>query len=217
MDLPLRLASKNGCAGSCATILSVQPDPETLRKAADGDPVALDSLFERNLPGLVAFIRSRLGAQLAARESATDLAQSVCREVLQDQDVFEFRGEAAFRGWMYKQAIRKILDRSRYHGRDCRDAAREIAPGSSREDDLPSLIACYGCIATPSRHASAREELERFEEALATLPENQRDAISMSRLMGMDYAEIADVLGISPSAVRGLVARGLAALVAQLD
>ena len=195
----------------------MRPDPETLRKAAGGDPAALETLFARNLPGLVAFIRSRLGPQLAARESATDLAQSVCREVLEDLDVFEFRGEAGFRGWIYKQAMRKILDKSRYHGRECRDVAREVAPGSSREDDLPSLVACYAWIATPSRHASAREELERFETALQGLSENQRDAICMSRLMGLEYAEIAEVLGISASAVRGLVARRLAALVEQLD
>ena len=64
-----------------------------------------------------------------------------------------------------------------------------------------------------SRHASAKEEIERFEAALAELPENQRDAVMMSRLMGLDYSEISDVMGVTPSAVRGLVARGLAAVV----
>ena len=188
------------------------PDPETLRAAAKGDAAAFETLFARNLPGLVAFVRSRLGARLAARESATDIAQSVCREVLEDLDDFEYRGEEAFRGWVYQQAVRKILDRNRYHGRDRRDVAREVAPGAAGDDDLPSLVDVLGTIATPSRHASAREELERFEAALATLPENQRDTVMMSRVLGMEYADIAEATGTTASAVRGLVARGLAAI-----
>ena len=188
------------------------PDPETLRAAAKGDAAAFETLFARNLPGLVAFVRSRLGARLAARESATDIAQSVCREVLEDLDDFEYRGEEAFRGWVYQQAVRKILDRTRYYGRDRRDVAREVAQRAAGDDDLPSLVDVLGTIATPSRHASAREELERFEAALATLPENQRDTVMMSRVLGMEYADIAEATGTTASAVRGLVARGLAAI-----
>lgn len=49
-----------------------------------------DSLFQRNLPRLVAFIRARAGKAIALRESAADLAQSVCREVLADLKEFEY-------------------------------------------------------------------------------------------------------------------------------
>jgi DNA-directed RNA polymerase specialized sigma24 family protein len=51
--------------------------------ARRGEPRAVDSLFARNLPPLVAFIRARAGKAIAARESAHDIAQSVFREVLQ--------------------------------------------------------------------------------------------------------------------------------------
>lgn len=49
------------------------------------------------------------------------------------------------------------------------------------------------------------------------LPDNQRDAVTMSRLMGLSYDQVAEQMGVSESAVRGLVARGLAALSTQLD
>ncbi|MEM9799906.1 MAG: sigma-70 family RNA polymerase sigma factor [Planctomycetota bacterium] len=197
--------------------MSGTPDPETLRKAAGGDAAAFETIFARNMPGLVAFVRSRLGARLAARESATDIAQSVFREGLEDLDDFEYRGEEAFRGWVYQQAVRKILDRNRYYGRDRRDIGREVSPGAGSDDDAPSLMDALGTIATPSRHASAREELARFEAALAELPENQRDAVMMSRVMGMEYADIGDVMGVTASAVRGLVARGLATVADSLE
>jgi len=184
--------------------------------ARRGEPAALDSLFARNLPPLVAFIRARSGKAIAARESAADIAQSVFREVLQDADRIELKGEGAFRNWLYMQATRKVLDRAKFHGRDRRDVAREVAiPEAGPGAD--ALLDCYATIASPSRHAAAREELARFETAVQQLPDNQRDAVTMSRLMGLTYDQVAEQMGLTESAVRGLVARGLAALSGVLD
>ena len=184
--------------------------------ARRGDPRAVDSLFARNLPPLVAFIRSRAGKAIAARESAVDIAQSVFREVLQDVDQIQLQGEAAFKNWLFMQATRKVLDRAKFLQRERRDIAREVAmpePGPAAD----ALLACYASIATPSQHAVAREELARFETAVQQLPEKQRDAVTMSRLMGLSYPQIAETMEMTESAVRGLVARGLAALSSELE
>jgi RNA polymerase sigma-70 factor, ECF subfamily len=183
--------------------------------ARQGDPRAVETLFGRSLPPLVAFIRARIGRQIAARESAHDIAQSVFREVLQDTDKIEWQGEAAFRNWLFMQATRKVLDRAKFHSRERRDVAREIAlPEASAEAE--ALLGCWTGGATPSRHAIAREELARIEAAVGQLPEKQRDAVTMSRLLGLSYAQIADQIGCSEAAVRSLVARGLAALSSEL-
>jgi RNA polymerase sigma-70 factor (ECF subfamily) len=184
--------------------------------ARRGDAHALDTLFARNLPPLVAFIRARVGKSLGARESAVDIAQSVFVEVLADAERVELQGEGAFRNWLFMQATRKVIDRARFHGRGRRDQAREVAiPEAVTAAD--ALLACYAGIATPSRHAAAQEELARFEAAVQRLPDHQRDAVTMSRLMGLSYPQIAEQMAISESAVRGLVARGLAALSTLLD
>lgn len=187
--------------------------PETVSAARSGNPAAFGSLFARHLPPLMAFIRIKVGPALAARESVSDLAQSVCREILMDLDEFEYQGEAAFRKWLFLQATRKIVDRSRYHRRARRDQARERRSlQEPSEDEAESLVECYATLCTPSRHAAAREELERIESALQELPESQRDAVTLSRVMGISYREIAKQMGCTESAVRGLVARGLAEL-----
>lgn len=187
-----------------------------LAAARAGEPRALTTLFQRNLPPLVAFIRARAGKAIAARESANDIAQSVFREVLMDAERIELKGEGAFRNWLFMQATRKVLDRAKFHGRDRRDAAKEVAiPEAGPAAD--ALLACYATIASPSQHAVAKEELARFEAAVQELPENQRDAVTMSRLMGLEYEQIAEQMGMSESSVRGLVARGLAALSSHLD
>lgn len=184
--------------------------------ARRGDPRAVDSLFARNLPPLVAFIRSRAGKAVAARESAVDIAQSVFREVLEDVDKIELKGEAAFKNWLFMQATRKVLDRAKFLQRERRNVAREVElPEAGPAAD--AMLACYASIATPSQHAAAREELARFEAAVQQLPEAQRDAVTMSRLMNLSYPQIAEQMGMTESAVRGLVARGLAALSSQLD
>ena len=52
-------------------------------------------------------------------------------------------------------------------------------------------------------------ELEdKIEEALATLPENQRLAILMCRRDELSYEEIAEVLGCTVSATKSLIHRG---------
>jgi len=184
--------------------------------ARRGDPRAVDSLFARNLPPLVAFIRARSGKAVAARESAVDIAQSVFREVLQDVDHIELQGEAAFRNWLFMQATRKVLDRAKFMHRERRDVSREVEmpePGPAAD----ALLACYASIASPSQHAIAREELQRFEAAVLELPEKQRAAVTMSRLMGLSYEQVAEQMGMTESAVRGLVARGLGALSSLLE
>ena len=180
----------------------------TFHAARSGDAVAFDSLFARHLPALQAFLRCKVDGDLAQRESIRDLAQSVCREVLQDLAGMEYRGEEAFRGWLFLQATRKIVDRYRYHKR----ARREVGREEPLPDDDAELVQQYATICTPSRHASGREQLTRVEAAMRKLPDNQRDAVLLSRLAGVSYVEIARQNDSTEAAVRGLVARGLARL-----
>ena len=58
-------------------------------------------------------------------------------------------------------------------------------------------------LVTPSRAAGAREELDRVEQALQELPDNQREAVLLSRIGGISYGDIARQMTLSESAVRG--------------
>jgi RNA polymerase sigma-70 factor (ECF subfamily) len=187
-----------------------EPLSTTIQKATRGDAVALDALLERYLPQLRAFVRLRLGAGLRAKESSDDIVQSVCRQVLQDVDVFEFRGEVRFKHWLYSAALRKIRDRYRFYHREKRSVDRE------RPIDA-ALLREYVSFSTPSQAAMQKEELAAFEEVFDTLPEDYKEVITLSRLIGLDHAEIAAQMGRSEQSVRMLLFRALAKLGVALE
>ena len=184
-----------------------------LEKARAGDPAAVETLMRSNLPGLRAFIRLRSGQLLRAKESVSDLVQSVCREVLQDLPRAEVESAEAFRCWLYTAAHRKILDRRKYWEREMRDAAREQPLDGAPSDERDrSLLESYGVLATPSRHAEVKEEVARIERAFEELPEEYREVIALARIVGLSHREIAERMGRSEEAVRQLLARARARL-----
>jgi len=186
-----------------------EPSRALVARAARNDREAIESLLVQHLPGLEAYLRLRMGPVMRAKESASDLVQSVCREVLLDLPRFEYRGEAAFRHWLYQQAAHKLIDRHRGLTADKRDPARERVLGDA---ESAAVLSAYATLCTPSRAVSAREALQRVEQAFDALPEDYKEAITLHRMVGLSHAEIAAHMGRSEGAVRNLVYRGLAQL-----
>lgn len=99
---------------------------ETLVESARlGDEQAIDALLERHLPGLRAYVRLHASELIREKESCSDLVQSVCREVLEGVERFEYRGEAQFRNWLVTQAMGKIVSRQRFYLAEKRSPQRE--------------------------------------------------------------------------------------------
>jgi RNA polymerase sigma-70 factor (subfamily 1) len=193
-------------------------DHALFARAAAGDQDALGALLVRNLPWLEAYLRLHAGGALRRKEALSDLVQSVCVAALRDLRGFEFRGEPQFRHWLCQQALHKVINKREFHGAAKRDVAKEVAfdqPGTGGGSS--PMLACYATLCTPSRHASGREEIARVEAAFDGLPAEHREAITLRRIVGLDYPEIAAAMGKSEGAVRNLVYRGTARLGALLD
>ena len=181
-----------------------------LRAASRHDEAAVSTLLQQHLPALRAFVRLKAGPSLLARESCSDLAQSVCRDVLENADRFRFGGEPEFRKWLFTIALRKIADRAEHWRAGKRDPARERA--GLDEQEIRGLAEVW----TPSRQAAAREELQRAEEAFLRLAPEKQEVVLMSRLMGLSHAQIAQELGKTEVAVRSMLSRALAELASHL-
>jgi RNA polymerase sigma-70 factor (ECF subfamily) len=190
----------------------VPAELETLvRSASRGDQPAVDELLARYLPGLRAFIRLRVGPVIRARESSSDIAQSVCREILGNIDAFQYGGEVGFKHWLYTSALRKLQKKDDYWRAQKREAVREIS------DDDEQLLGCYRSLSSPSRRAMAREEAQRIEAAFDQLSEDDREVIALARVIGLSHKEIAEKMGRTEQATRLLLHRALAKLAEKLD
>lgn len=179
-------------------------------------PLQIETLLERHLPDLRAYVRRNMDAALAQRESCADLVQSICREALQSKGQFEFRGEAAFRQWLLQMALHKLIDRRRFYRARKREGGQlEPAAGSGFDlDQLARLARTLG--ASPSSEASLREELAVLAAALDKLAEPDRAMIRMIHLEGLTHADVAERVGCSVPQSRGRLFLALARLSAHL-
>ena len=180
----------------------VEPAPDTV-----SDPAAL---LQQNLPALRAFVRLRLSPTLRTRESVDDVVQSTCREVLESLSGFRGGGESGFRRWLFTLASRKLSDRWAFHTAQRRDPGREQGG-----DD--ALRACYAQLAGPRTRMASVEELLRIERAFDALRPEDRELITLCRVLGMTSAEAGDCLGRSAGAVRTGLHRALARLAENLE
>jgi RNA polymerase sigma factor (sigma-70 family) len=182
-------------------------DESLARRAAAGEEAAFADLVARHADRLRAWVRLR-GGPGSARESCSDVVQSVLVRVHEDLAEFEDRGPGSFRNWLLAYA-RGVLQN---HRRSARAARRS----PDREDDR-SLSQVYRSVHTPSRAAAAREEVERFERAFASLDEDERELILLARIEGLSHAEIAERTGRTEVACRKALSRALFRLSARLD
>jgi RNA polymerase sigma factor (sigma-70 family) len=188
-------------------------DRDLRNLAASGDSRALDALLVRHLPGLRAFVRLRVGAEVRAHESCSDLVQSVCRELVEDWPRLDFADDAAFRAWLFTAALNKVRERARYLQRHRRDVRREVG-GTAGAD----LAAGYAVLSTPSALANSAEQIARLEAAFDQLSEDHREVLTLARLAGLPLKVVGERMGgRSPGAVTMLLGRAMATLGAILD
>ncbi len=191
----------------------MQDDTDALvRDASRGDARAVERLLERCLPGLRGFIRLRTGRIIREREEVSDIAQSVCREILQNADRFQHGGETAFKHWLYTTALRLIQNRAKHWQRGKRDVHLEVRvdAGGGGDSAALALLRCYGTFSTPSVKLQSADEVHRIEAAFDRLDDDHREVISLARVVGLPHKEIAKQMGRSEEATRALLHRALA-------
>jgi RNA polymerase sigma-70 factor (ECF subfamily) len=171
-----------------------RPDDDDLaRRAAGGDTGALDALLRRHTTLVHAVCRRILGNP----DDALDATQEALLAIATRVSTFD--GRARFSTWAYRVATNAALDEARRRGR--RPLPVEELP------EIDRRAAAAGA-ATDSVVADRLD----VDAALAGLTPDYRAAVALRDLVGMDYAEIADVLGIPPGTVRSRISRGRAVL-----
>lgn len=130
---------------------------------------------------------------------ALDALQEAMLAIVRGLDRFD--GRAAFSTWSYRVATNACLD-------ELRRRKRVPDPGLPEVEHAPRD-------AGPQLDDASSDRLD-LDAALAGLAPEFRAAVVLRDQLGLDYAEIAEVLSIPPGTVRSRIARGRAALAATL-
>ena len=136
------------------------------------------------------------------REDAEDIAQEVFLEAYRSLD--SFRQESKFSTWLYRIAVTKSLDHLRKKKRKKRFSSLKRVMGFN---DPAEELVLPSSIETPAEVLSGSERTEILQNALDSLPDNQKTAFLLSKYDGYSNQEIADVMQTTVSAVESLVHR----------
>lgn len=137
-------------------------------------------------------------------DDAADIAQQAFAEA--SRTIATFRGESKLSTWLFGIAMNMVRN---YLSR----APHRIYKFESEE----SLSSVASAIIEPSEHLNQRETLQLVFAALAELPEEMGEVLSMVAIEDVSYQEVADKLGIPLGTVRSRVSRARAGLRLHLE
>jgi RNA polymerase sigma-70 factor (ECF subfamily) len=163
------------------------------RAAGRGDEAALIGFVRRAQPDVW-----RLCAHLVDRASADDLTQDVFLRAI--PALARFRGDASARTWVLSIARRACADDVRSRQRR-RRLLRRIEDAAATRDEA----------------VAAPDEGVGLDDAVARLDPDRRAAFVLTQVVGLSYAEAAEVCGVPVGTIRSRVARARADLVDLLD
>jgi RNA polymerase sigma-70 factor (ECF subfamily) len=163
-----------------------------IQRAQSGDISAFNELVIEFQSLVYNLCLRMLGQQQAAEDAAQEAFINAWRSI------GSFRGDS-FRSWLLRIAANLCRDELRRRGRrpsSSLDTALEAGmPDPPDDDPLPEESAL---------NAELRSSLDA---ALAQLPEEQRTAIILCDIEGLDYAEIAVAMKTSLGTVKSRIAR----------
>lgn len=176
---------------------------QLLNRARNGDDAALEALFARYLEPLRRWASGRLPKWARDVADTQDLVQETLLQTFKKLEGFEFRGEGALRAYLRQALVNRIRDELR---RFDRRGPRGVLDTRAADGGPSPLEAAIG-----------RQEVERYERALARLREADREAIIARVEMGCSYEELAEALGKpSVEAARKAAQRAVVRLVEEM-
>ena len=167
-----------------------------VEEAKAGDAWAFGRLFDHfHLP-----IHRYVASRVRRPSDAEDLTQVIFVKALEALPRYESRG-IPFGGWLFRLARNAVID---------------FVRTSHEHADLAQSVDRPGSDVGPDDLAVLRQDIDAVGIALATLTDDQRDAIALRFFAGLSAREAAAVMGKQEGTVRGLQFRAIAALRRQL-
>jgi RNA polymerase sigma-70 factor (ECF subfamily) len=173
------------------------PSEDLMTRIAEGDEDAFEILVNRHQTSVLNLAYRFVGD----RTQPKDLAQEVFLRVWQAAKTY--KPDAKFTTWLYRITANLCFNELKSARR-----RRWFQFRRSNEDNERSIEETFSDGSPTAEDLLLEKERSRqISDALQSLPDNQRMALVLKRYDDLSYAEIAQIIGCSVSAVESLLVR----------
>ena len=161
--------------------------------------MAYEQLINAYQGRLMRFLRNMLGPN----SSVEDLVQEVFMRVWRARE--SYKPVAKFSTWIFHIAhnVGNNAIRSKVRKKEYQLAADDQKSGALTIEHM----AMESTSAMPVRKLDKAERADMVRAAVEALSERQRTALTLSKFEGLSYQEIADLMELTPQAVKSLLSR----------
>jgi len=165
-------------------------DPILVRRAKDGDRLALAALCERHAPRVERIALHMLRDPEDARDAAQEALVKLVRRIGQ------FRGQSEFSTWLHRLTVNT-----------CKDVAQARWTAERRTEPLyeDTRVALDG---DPARAAAAAETRRELGRCLAGLPAAQATVVALKDAFDVPFDEISAATGLPVGTAKCYAHRG---------
>jgi RNA polymerase sigma-70 factor, ECF subfamily len=174
-------------------------DPILVRRAKDGDKLAMEALCARHAPRVERIALHVLRDPEDARDAAQDALAKLCTRIGQ------FRGQSQFTTWLHRLTVNT-----------CKDVAQARFQARRRTEPLleDTRVAADH---DPEVELAASETRRELRSRLAELPASQARVVALKDAFDLPFEEIAEVTGLPVGTAKCYAHRGRNGLRARLS
>jgi RNA polymerase sigma-70 factor (ECF subfamily) len=160
----------------------------------------LDALFRSQLVALLPRLRRFARGLTGNADRADDLVQAACERALARME--QWTPGTRLDSWMFRIVRTIWIDELR---------ARKVRERAHEREELGDQVV------DGQRHMEARLTMEAVREAVARLPEEQRETLLLIGVEGVSYKEAADIMDVPIGTVMSRLARARSGLLRLMD
>ncbi|MCL2392812.1 MAG: sigma-70 family RNA polymerase sigma factor [Oscillospiraceae bacterium] len=177
--------------------MTPEEEISVIKKVLDGDSNAFEALVLANQKNVY-----NLALKMIKNEDdALDVSQEAFLKAYRQLEAF--RGESRFSVWLYRLTYNLCIDfmRKRPKSQVISLSAYQDDGGDSVDIEIPDLREL------PDAKLLKKELKEQIAQSINALGQSHREILVMREINGMNYAEIAETLGINEGTVKSRLAR----------
>lgn len=177
-----------------------EPPADPVEAPPDLPPLTPEFVFREYAPRIYHLARRLLGNDADAEDVTQDVLLQVVRKL------HTFRGDSALPTWLHRVTLNAALaHREKRANRQKHENATGDDATLEGTNDPPGTVKLPR--SSPAAMALQGEQRELIDRAIKRLPEQFRDIYVLADVEGLQNPEIADMLGLSVSAVKSRLHR----------